>query len=88
VKTSREEVAAFPLLDAHSHYVGALEESWRALLEGYPDRVLVGVDFFSTVHLARARDAGEYLRGILSQLTPATARKLAFENAERLYGLR
>lgn len=67
---------------------GGLEESWRALLEGYPDRVLVGVDFFSTVHLARARDAGEYLRGILSQLTPATARKLAFENAARLYGLR
>lgn len=67
---------------------GALADSWRALVEGYPDRLLVGVDFFSSLHLARAREAGEYLRGILAQLTPGTARKLALENAERLYGLR
>lgn len=67
---------------------GALEDSWRALMERNPDRLLVGIDFFSAQHLARAREAGEYLRGILAQLTPGTARKLAFENAERLYGLR
>ena len=57
-------------------------------MERHPDRLLVGIDFFSALHLARAREAGEYWRGILAQLTPGTARKLAFENAERLYNLR
>lgn len=67
---------------------GVLDDSWRTLMEAYSDRLLFGVDFFSRLHLARARDAGEYVRGILVQLPPAAARKIAFENAERLYAVR
>jgi predicted TIM-barrel fold metal-dependent hydrolase len=66
---------------------GRLVPAWRALLEAYPDRFLFGVDFYSALHLARAREAGEYWRGLLAQLTPATARMIAFDNARRLYGL-
>lgn len=67
---------------------GGIDESWRQLFEAYPDRFLVGVDFFAASHLRAAREAGEFYRTILTQLIPATARKIAYENAERVHGLR
>jgi hypothetical protein len=45
-----------------------------------------GVDFLAARHLRLAREIGEY-RGLLTQLTPATARGIGYENAQRLYGL-
>jgi hypothetical protein len=67
--------------------VRAVDETWQQLFETYPDRFLVGVDFFASSHLRLAREAGEFYRTILAQLTPATARKLGHENAQRVYGL-
>jgi hypothetical protein len=67
--------------------LGDLSETWRQLFEAYADRFFVGVDFFSSIHLRRARTAGEFYRAILMQLIPATARKIGYENAERAYGL-
>jgi hypothetical protein len=34
-----------------------------------------------------AREVGEYYRGLLAQLTPPAARKIGYENAQRLFGL-
>lgn len=65
-----------------------IDEDWRQLFETYPDRVLFGVDFLSSSHLRLAREIGEYYRAILTQLTPATARKIGHENAQRLHRLR
>jgi len=41
----------------------------------------------SSSALRYAREAGEFYRTILGQLTPATARKIGYQNAEKLYGL-
>lgn len=68
--------------------LGVIDEAWRQLFETYPDRFLVGVDFLLAEHLAAAREAGEFYRAILTQLTPTTARMIGYENAQRVYGLR
>jgi hypothetical protein len=66
---------------------GGIDETWRQLFEAYPDRFFLGVDFLTQGMLSRARGVGEYYRTILTQLTPATARKIAYENAVKAYGL-
>lgn len=73
----------FPFLDN-----GIVDVGWRQLFEKYPARFLIGVDFFSARHLQAAREAGDFLRTMLRQLAPPTARAIAYENAERVYGLR
>lgn len=88
---SAKNPACCPLAAAEHPFLGlggVLDETWRQLFEAYPDRFLVGVDFFTRDHLVRARETGEFYRNLLGQLTPPTARKLGYENAERLYGLR
>jgi predicted TIM-barrel fold metal-dependent hydrolase len=76
----------------HLAYGGVVDRSWRELLEAYPDRFLVGFDFgtgFSgavmSTPLSAARQVGEFYQTVLGQLTPSTALKIAYENAERLY---
>jgi Tat protein secretion system quality control protein TatD with DNase activity len=67
--------------------IRSINENWRQLFEAYPHRFLVGVDFLSSNHLFYAREAGEFYRTILGHLMPATARKIGYQNAQRLYGL-
>jgi hypothetical protein len=64
-----------------------LARDWRTLIEQFPDRFAVGVDL--------AQNAGEYeasLRairfGLLANLSPETAEKVAYKNAEIWFGLR
>lgn len=66
---------------------GGLAESWRQLFEVYPDRFMVAFDFFTPDQLRLAQESGEFFREMLTQLTPATARKISHENAERTFGL-
>ena len=68
--------------------LGGLVRGWRELFEAYPDRILLGVDFLTAGQLTLAQEVGEYYRGILAQLTPAAARKIGHENAERVFRLR
>lgn len=60
--------------------------AWLKLIEEFPDRFMIGTD---------AHDESEYdgaiamvRRGLLPYLRPATARMVAHENAQRLFGLR
>jgi predicted TIM-barrel fold metal-dependent hydrolase len=84
----------WPLRGGRTHlaYRGVIDRTWRELLEAYPDRFLVAFDFgtgfggaIQSTPLSAAREVGEFFQSVLAQLTPSTARKIAYENAERLY---
>jgi hypothetical protein len=65
---------------------GGLEPSWKRVIEAMPDRFTAGIDdVFSE---------GEYLHvvkaireGLLAKLSPETAKKVAYENTDRLFGI-
>jgi predicted TIM-barrel fold metal-dependent hydrolase len=63
-----------------------LKPDWKALLEDFPDRFVIGTDVDPATMAAYAEEIG-YWRGILMQLSPATAARLAHDNAERLLKL-
>jgi predicted TIM-barrel fold metal-dependent hydrolase len=65
---------------------GTLKPSWRTLLEEFPDRFVIGTDIDPATLETYTEGIG-YWRGILTQLSPTTAAKLAHENAERLLKL-
>lgn len=65
---------------------GVLKPTWKALLEEFPDRFVIGTDI-DPATLETYREEIGYWRGILTQLSPTTATKLAHENAERLLKL-
>lgn len=67
---------------------GRLYPEVKELFENFPDRFLVGTDAAHTPALATYGQRIERFRQLLSQLTPPTARRLAYQNAERLFGLR
>jgi len=84
IKNKRLRRYANPILFGMS-----LREEWRQLFESYPDRFFVGFDFpgvgeFHGTRLETARESTEFIRAILTQLTPDTARKIAYENARRM----
>jgi hypothetical protein len=62
------------------------DADWLKLIEDFPDRFLIGTDVESPVGY------GEAIRvvriGLLAYLLPSTARKVAYENAQRLFGLK
>jgi hypothetical protein len=78
----RDSLRSFAPVDSG----GRLRPEWRDLMEEFPDRFLLGTDVLSP-------SAAEYTslvrlwRGVLGQLSPETAVKLAYENAERLLEL-
>jgi predicted TIM-barrel fold metal-dependent hydrolase len=63
-----------------------LKPGWKALLEDFPDRFVIGTDVDPATMAAYAEEIG-YWRGILAQLSPTAAAKLAHGNAERLLKL-
>jgi predicted TIM-barrel fold metal-dependent hydrolase len=65
---------------------GVLKPAWKALLEDLPDRFVIGTDVDPATPKTYAEEIG-WWRGILTQLSPTTAAKLAHENAERLLKL-
>ena len=68
---------------------GRIDESWRLLFEEFPDRFLVGFDMSTSFDRGRrintAAANAAVMERVLSGLTPATATKLAYQNADRLY---
>jgi predicted TIM-barrel fold metal-dependent hydrolase len=71
---------------------GRIDESWRRVFEEFPERFLIGFDLSTDVDRGRristAAAKAEVMGQVLSGLTSATATKLAYQNAERLYQVR
>jgi hypothetical protein len=62
---------------------GVLRPEWRALLEEFPDRFVLGTDLSAPSAAEYTRHIG-FWRAILAQLSPETAALIAHENAEQL----
>jgi len=58
---------------------------WLKLIEEFPDRFLIGTDVLSRSEYDKAINAVR--SGLLPYLRPSTARKVAHENAQYLFGL-
>lgn len=67
---------------------GSLFPEMKELFEQFPDRFMVGMDVYFNGAYKFFPERVYRFRQLLSGLSPATARKLAYENAERLFGAR
>lgn len=67
---------------------GKLFPEMKALFEEFPDRFFLGTDAAHTPALDSYVERIIRFRELLSQLRPATAEKLAYGNAQRLFGLK
>ncbi|MBI4307927.1 MAG: amidohydrolase family protein [Chloroflexi bacterium] len=61
---------------------GTIRQSWKDLLQEFPDRLVVGLDVGPDP--AQVKKAATYLRLVLGQLPPALAERLAYKNIEAL----
>lgn len=64
---------------------GFQQEGWRKLIEDFPDRFTVGIDdvgSWSEYEMV----VGIIRKGLLAHLSPETAEKVAYKNADRLFG--
>jgi hypothetical protein len=66
---------------------GHLLPQWRTLFVEHADRILIGVDTHWSKRWDRFDHVVAEIRNWLSQLPTDVQRKLAYENAERLFGL-
>lgn len=66
---------------------GRLCPEWRALLEKYPDRFLVGSDTWINQRWQAYDDLMQGYRRWLGELPPALARRIAWDNGATLFGL-
>ena len=65
---------------------GELSPAWRRLFERYPDRFLIGSDTWINERWSSYPAIMAGYRAWLSQLPREVAEKIAFRNAERLFG--
>jgi hypothetical protein len=63
---------------------GVLLEDWRGLLEEMPDRFVLGTDLNPPPTPQKYAELVRFWRGVLDQLSPEAASKIANENAMRL----
>lgn len=65
---------------------GRINRKMQDLFEAFPDRFIIGTDIAHPFQYSRYNDMIIAFRRLLSQLEPETARKIGYENAERLFG--
>lgn len=66
---------------------GNLYQEWKNLFEAYPKRFMVGNDCVVSWHYDYYTEWMGFYRKLLGELSPATAEKIAYKNAQRLFGL-
>ena len=89
-----------PFPGAMAPLKGPLNDEWIAVLRDFPDRFVIGSDNFivasafsksggpAQMFAQRAEFQRRGIRRLLSELPPDLARRIGYENAERIYGLR
>ena len=82
---SSQAINRFPEREIFNNWRGP-DAGWLQLIEGHPDRFMIGTDANSRSEYDGAIKAVR--EGLLPYLRPATARKVAYENAQRLFGLK
>lgn len=65
---------------------GSLKNDWKLLFEEYADRILLGIDLNNERYTLLVQLIS-YYRSVLGQLTPPTAEKIAYKNAQKLLKL-
>jgi hypothetical protein len=61
-----------------------LKSDWKALLENHSDRFLIGTDIDN---LGQYQGIIGFFREVIAQLSPDAGKRLAYENAQRLFQL-
>jgi predicted TIM-barrel fold metal-dependent hydrolase len=64
---------------------GKLLEDWKHLFIKYPDRFMVAIDTYYTPRWDKMSDVTRFIRTWLKDLPNEVARKMAFDNAARLF---
>ena len=64
---------------------GTIKPGWKLLFDTFSDRILYGSDIGPQGRLEQYGDIQEYYRGILAQLDPEVAEKIAYGNAQTLF---
>ena len=64
-----------------------VKPDWKQLIEDHPDRFMVAIDDVQSWE-EYAGVVAAIRQGLLAQLTPETAEKVAYRNAVRIYGLK
>lgn len=92
-KVVREMMERYPSLYADTSYretdilaVNGIDPEWKQVLERYADRFMVGSDTWENNQWDEYDELIAMNRAWLAYLTPETARKIAYQNAERLFG--
>jgi len=89
-----EMMTRYPTLYADTSYRetdiltdrGGIDEQWRQILERYSDRFMVGSDTWINYQWEDYDQLIAINRKWLAHLTANTAKKIAYKNAERLFG--
>ena len=64
---------------------GPLKTAWKDLFNDYPDRFLFGLDLANSTRWDQLDDVVAYFRGVLGELGPEAAEKIACKNAQVLF---
>jgi Amidohydrolase len=65
---------------------GKLDPEWRSVFLRHPDRFMVGTDTWVTSRWETLPEGMQAIRGWLGQLPQDVAERVAYQNAERLFG--
>ena len=65
---------------------GVIDEDWRRVIERFPDRFMIGSDTWVNAQWDIYRELIEMNRRWLSRFSRPIAEKIAYKNAERLFG--
>ncbi len=65
---------------------GTINEDWRRLFEGFSDRFMIGSDTWVNIQWDNYQELIDLNRKWLSQFTRPIAERIAFKNAQRLFG--
>jgi predicted TIM-barrel fold metal-dependent hydrolase len=94
VERVRALLQKYPLLMGELSYrpgltgsEGHLSSDWKALLEANPERFVIGSDTWINQRWMGYEDLMSQARLWLGDLTPATAKRVAWGNAARLFGV-